>query len=449
MKKTNTPLTLGTENVKKLLLHYSIPSIIGMMAMSVYNITDSIFIGHGVGPLALAGLAITFPIMNLAAAFGSFVGVGGASLMSLRLGQKDFAASEVILGNVITLNLLIGISFSLIILSFLEPTLIFFGASERILPYAKDFMIIILLGNVATHLHMGLNSLIRSDGQPNKAMLATIATVFLNLMLNPLFIFKFGWGIMGSALATIIAQVIVVLWEIYFFASGKSFVKLKMHSLRLNKDIIKGIFSIGISPFILNAGSCMIVILANMQFETFGGDLAVGAYGIVNRVSFLFVMIIFGLNQGMQPIAGYNYGAGFYLRVKDVLKKSILAAVLIMTFGLILCTNFSHFIASLFTSEQKLIDITVKGLRIVFLSFPLVGFQMVASTFFQSIGQSFKTIFLTLSRQWIFLIPLILILPHFYAMTGVWVSMPIADTISGFMSMCLLFHGTKKLKEKR
>ncbi len=393
MKKGSAPLTLGTTDVGKLLIQYAMPAVIAMVAASIYNITDSVFIGHGVGSMALSGLAITFPLMNLAAAFGSLVGMGGAALLSLRLGQKDYEAANVILGNVTVLNIAVGISFSVICLILLEPMLYFFGASSNTLPYARDFMVVILCGNVITHLFMGLNALMRSAGRPRKAMQATIATVIINLVLNPLFIFGFGWGIRGSALATVLSQIIVLVWQINFFKNPENFIHFKKGIYRLKKDIVRGIVAIGMAPFLLNAAACVIVILINQKLMFHGGDLAVGAYGIVNRVAFLFVMIILGINQGMQPIAGYNYGAALYDRVTEVLKKSIFAATAVMLIGFAAVELFPHAVASIFTTDEELVNLTAVGLRYVFIFYPLAGFQMVVSNFFQSIGMAKKNNF--------------------------------------------------------
>ncbi len=449
MKKEGAPLALGTENVGKLLLEYAIPAIIAMTAASLYNITDSIFIGHGVGPMALSGLAITFPLMNLAAAFGSLVGIGGSALLSLRLGQKDYDTANKILGNVLILNLICGISFSIITLSFLTPILYFFGASEHTLPYAHDFMVIILLGNVVTHIYMGLNALLRSIGKPKQSMYATIYTVLINLVLNPLFIFVFDWGIRGSASATVISQMIVLVWQIQLFRNKSSFIYLKKSIFRLSKDIVRDIIAIGMSPFLMNMGACVIVVLINQGLIHSGGDLAVGAYGIVNRVAFLFVMIVMGLNQGMQPIAGYNYGAGLHSRVTEVLKRSIVYATIIMTSGFIIVELFPHAVASVFTTDEELTDLAVVGLRCVFVSYPIVGFQMVVSTFFQSIGMAKKAIFLSLTRQVLFLIPLLLILPHFWGIKGVWLSMPISDVVAAIVAATLLIMQYRQFKENK
>lgn len=440
------PLSLGTENIGKLLVQYAVPAIIAMTASSLYNITDSIFIGHGVGPLALSGLAITFPLMNLAAAFGSLVGVGASTLLSIRMGQKDYETANHILGNVFTLNLIMGIGFSIITLIFLDPLLIFFGASQDTLPYARDFMSIILLGNVFTHMYLGLNAMLRSAGLPKKAMTATIYTVLINLVLNPLFIFGFQWGIRGSAFATVISQVVVLIWQFRLFNNKNFFIHWKKGIYKLNKRIVSDSLSIGMAPFLMNLAACLIVILINRQLIKNGGDLAVGAYGIVNRISFLFIMIVMGLNQGMQPIAGYNYGARLNNRVIEVLKKSITLATVIMVVGFIIVELFPHGVASLFTKESELIDLAVQGLRWVFLCYPLIGFQMVTSAFFQSIGKPQKSIVLSLTRQVLFLIPILLILPNYLQINGVWLSIAISDFLSVILAILLLWTEMKQFK---
>ena len=450
-----TPISLGTENIGKLLMQYAVPAIIAMTASSLYNITDSIFIGHGVGPMALSGLAITFPLMNLGAAFGALVGVGASTLLSIRMGQKDYETANDILGNVLILNLIMGIAFSIVTLTFLTPILTFFKASPNTLPYARDFMIIILSGNVVTHMFLGLNALIRSAGNPKKAMMCMIYTVLINIVLNPLFIFVFKWGIQGSAFATIISQVLVLGWQIHLFNDKKYFIHWKKGIYKLKKKIVVDSLSIGMAPFLMNAASCLIVIVINQQLTKEGGDLAVGAFGIVNRIAFMFIMIVLGLNQGMQPIAGYNYGAKRHDRVIEVLKKSILFATLIMIVGTAIIELFPHAVASIFTKRSDLngsdlIEIAAIGLRWVFLFYPLVGFQMVTSTFFQSIGKPKKSIVLSLTRQVIFLIPLLFILPKFWGITGVWASLAISDLMSVILAGILLGMEYKVLtKEKQ
>ena len=447
MSNTRRPTELGTEDIGKLLFQYSLPAIIAMTAASLYHITDSIFIGHGVGPLAISGLAITFPFMNLASAVGSLVGAGAATLLSIRMGQKDYKSANVILGNVITLNLILGISFTVISLLFLDPILLFFGASEVTLPYARDYMSVILVGNVFTHIYMGLNALLRSIGRPEKAMLATIMTVVFNLILTPFFIFVLDWGIKGSALATVVSQVIMLMWQLRFFSNKDSFIHFQRKTFKIEFDIVKEMLAIGMSPFMMNAAATVIVIVINQGLIRTSGDLAVGAYGIVNRVAFLFVMIVMGFNQGMQPIAGYNYGAGLNSRVDQVLRKTIVRATLVTTSGFLIAQLFPTAVVSAFTNDEELIALAVNGMRIIFLTYPIIGFQMVTANFFQSIGMPGKSIFMSLSRQLLFLLPGLIILPQIWGTNGVWYSMPIADTISSVVAAIMLVNQLKKFKQ--
>lgn len=451
MNAKGTPLELGTAPIGKLLLKYAGPAIVAMTASSLYNIVDSIFIGHGVGPLALAALALAFPLMNLAAAFGSLVGVGASTLLSVRLGQKDYESANLILGNVLTLNLVIGISFTVVFLILLDPLLIFFGASGETLPYARDFMRVILLGNVVTHMYLGLNSMLRSAGLPQKAMQATIGTVLLTVVLNPIFIFLLGWGIKGSALATVIAQAVMLQWQVRFFMRKDNFLHFSRGKFRLRPRLVRETISIGLAPFLMNTAACVIVILINQGLRhgyAASGDLAIGAYGIVNRVVFIFVMIVMGLNQGMQPIAGYNYGAQQFGRLIEVLKKTVLYATIVTTIGFLLGQLFPATIASAFTDDRALIDLSVRGMHIVMLFFPLVGFQMVASNFFQSIGMAQKAIFLSLTRQLIFLIPCLLILPMVVGKEGIWYSIPVADAAAIVISATMLVTQLRKFKKQ-
>lgn len=448
MGQQKSTVALGTENVWRLLTQYAIPSVIAMTAASLYNITDSVFIGQGVGALAISGLAITFPLMNLAAAFGSLVGVGASTLMSLRLGQKDYKTANSILGNVFVLNLILGLIYTVVVLLFLDPILSFFGASAETIPYARDYMVVILLGNIITHLYMGLNALLRAIGHPKKSMYTTIISVVINIILTPLFIYGFGWGIRGAALATVIAQILMLLWQIKIFSDKSNIVHLQKGTFRLKRKIVTDSLAIGISPFLMNTASCVIVIIINQSLIRHGGDLAVGAYGIINRMIFLFAMVVMGLNQGMQPIAGYNYGAKQTERVSRVLTLTILLATGVMTTGFLVGELFPHAVASLFTREKELIDIAVPGLRIVFMFFPIVGFQMVTSNFFQSIGKSGKAIYLSLTRQVLFLLPALLIFPSFFGVKGVWMSMPAADLLASVNAGYLLLQEYRKSKAK-
>ena len=449
MAKTNSPLVLGSEPIGRLLTQYAIPAIIAMTASSLYNMADSIFIGHGVGALAISGLALTFPLMNLAAAFGSLVGVGASTLVSVKLGQKDYDGANHILGNVLVLNVLLGVGFTLVFWLLLDPILYFFGASEQTIGYARDYMRIILLGNVITHMYLGLNSVLRSSGFPKMAMYATLSSVIINCVLNPLFIFVFNWGIQGSAWATVISQAISLTGQLIHFSKPTQLLHFRKGIYRLRAEIVQAILSIGLSPFLMNLCSCMIVILINRGLKEHGGDMAIGAYGIVNRIAFLFVMIIMGFNQGMQPIAGYNFGAKLYHRVTEVTRLTMRWAIGVASVGFLLCQLTPEVIIGLFTTDQELIDIASKGLHIVFAFYPIVGFQMVATNFFMSIGMSRKAIFLSLTRQLIFLIPCLIILPPLMGQIGVWISIPIADVMAASVTAFMLIQQFKKFKMER
>ncbi len=445
-KKENIPSELGTEPIGKLLLKYAVPAIIAMTASSLYNIIDSIFIGQGVGPYAISGLAITFPLMNLSAAFGAMVGVGGSTILSIFLGQKKYDSAKKVLTNVVGLNVVLGILFMLFSLIFLDPILYFFGASETTIPYAREYMQIILIGNVITHLYLGLNALVRASGHPKKAMAATFLTVILNAALDPLFIFTFDMGISGAAWATVISQTISLIWVLHIFSNKNEVVRFEGKYISFDKKIIRRALSIGLSPFLMNFAACFVVIIINQSLKEHGGDLAIGAYGIVNRVIFLIIMVVMGLNQGMQPIAGYNFGGGDMKRVKRVLRLTIYAATIITTFGFLIGELLPSLVVSAFTTDKELIALASQGLRITVLAFPIVGFQMVVSNFFQCIGMAGKAIFFSLSRQVLFLIPGLLIFPKFFGATGVWMSMPISDTIASVVAGVMLWDFIRKTK---
>ena len=441
-----TPTALGTENIGKLLMQYAVPAIIAMTASSLYNMVDSIFIGHGVGTMAISGLALTFPLMNLAAAFGSLVGVGAATLISVKLGQKDYDTAQRVLGNVFVLNILLGVAFTVIVMAFLDPILYFFGGSDETVGYARDYMYIILLGNTITHLYLGLNAVLRSSGHPQKAMYATIATVIINTILDPVFIYGFGWGIRGAAIATIVAQIISLMWQLGIFSSKEELLHFHRGIFRLKRKIVFDSLAIGMSPFLMNMAACFIVILINQGLKKYGGDLAIGAFGIVNRLVFIIVMIVMGLNQGMQPIAGYNFGAKQYERVTKTLKLTIIYATGVTTFGFIIGMLFSDTVVGIFTSDAELIELSAKGLRIVVMFFPIIGFQMVTANFFQSIGMASKAIFLSLTRQMVVLLPCLLILPRFFGAAGVWYSMPISDLLASLIAGTMLVWQFRKFR---
>ena len=446
MTAQKTPTALGTESIGKLLMQYAVPAIIAMTASSLYNMVDSIFIGHGVGTMALSALALTFPLMNLGAAFGALVGVGAATLISVKLGQKDYDTAQRVLGNVFVLNILLGLAFTVIVFPFLNPILYFFGGSDETVEYARQFMEIILLGNVVTHLYLGLNAVLRASGHPKQAMYATIATVAINTILAPIFIFMFDWGIRGAAIATVSAQVIALLWQLKQFNNANELLHFRRGIFRLKRKIVFDSLAIGMSPFLMNLAACLIVILINQGLKKYGGDLAIGAFGIMNRLVFIVVMIVMGLNQGMQPIAGYNFGAKLYDRVNKVLKLTIIYATCVTTFGFLVGMLAPNLVVGIFTSDAELTELSATGLRITVMFFPIIGFQMVTSNFFQSIGMAGKAIFLSLTRQMLILLPCLLILPHFFGVAGVWYSMPVSDLLASLIALVMLVYQFRKFK---
>ena len=439
-------LELGTKPVGALLMQYAMPAVIAMTASSLYNMIDRIFIGQVVGPLAISGLAITFPLMNLSAAFGAAVGVGSSTAISVKLGQKDYDIAENVLGNSVTLNIIIGLAFGIICLIFLDPIILFFGASENTLPYARDYMEIILIGNIISHMYFGMNNVLRAASKPNQAMYATMFTVVMNAILDAIFILWWGWGIRGAAFATIISQAMALVWQLRLFSNPNELLHLKRGIYRLKRDLVKNIIGIGISPFLMNACACIIVIFMNNQFVRYGGDMAVGAYGIANSIAVVFIMFVMGINQGMQPIAGYNYGAMQLDRVMRVLELSIIAATVIMTVGWAIAMFIPYYCVRLFTNDPTLIEMSIKGVRIDLLMFPVVGAQMVITNFFQCIGKVKISIFLSLSRQLLFLLPLLAILPPMFGIDGVWGALPASDLVAVIVAVIMMTIYTKKFK---
>lgn len=399
--------------------------------------------------MAISGLAITFPFMNLAAAFGAAVGVGASTTISVKLGQKDYESAENILGNTITLNLIVGLAFGGICLLFLDPILRFFGASDATLPYARDFMQVILAGNVFSHMYFGMNAVLRAASKPRMAMFATIFTVGMNILLDVVFILWWHWGIKGAAFATIISQVLALCWQMKLFTNKSELLHLKRGIYKLKSNLVRNIISIGISPFLMNACACVIVIFINNQLVRFGGDMAVGAYGIANSIAMIFVMFVIGLNQGMQPIAGYNYGAQQYDRMMRVVKLSIITAVCIMLTGWSLAMFAPYHCARMFTTDPELIKGSIKAIHIIMMMFPLIGSQMVITNFFQCIGKVKISIFLSLSRQLLFLLPLLAILPNFYGINGVWASMPTSDFIAVVVAVTIMLVFLRRFKKER
>lgn len=446
MDNKKATLELGTKPIGKLLLQYALPAIIAMIAASLYNIIDRVFIGQYVGPMAISGLAITFPFMNLGAAFGAAIGVGASTTISVKLGQRDYDTAENLLGNTIILNLIVGLSFGIISLIFLNPILHFFGASHTTLPYAKSFMQIILSGNVVSHMYLGMNAVLRASSKPRQAMLATIFTVVMNIILDAIFICWLGWGIEGAAIATIISQALALCWQMSLFADKSQILHFKKGIYRLKKQLVNNIISVGISPFFINLCACIIVIFMNNQLVRYGGDMAVGAYGIANSIATIFIMFVIGLNQGMQPIAGYNYGAQNISRLLHVLKLTIIAATIVMTIGWLLSIFAPYYCARLFTTDAELIKLSIKAIRINMMMYLFIGSQMVTTFFFLCVGKVKTSIFLSLSRQLLVLLPALYILPQFFHVNGVWYSLPVSDFTAWVIAIGILVWYIKKIK---
>ena len=448
MAQSNSiPLELGTEKISRLLKQYALPAIIAQIAASLYNMVDSIFIGQGVGPLAISGLAVTFPLMNLSTAFGTLVGVGASTMLSVLLGQRNYSAANKVLGNVVSLNTIIGIMFMIVALIFIDPILYFFGASENTLPYAKEYMKVILYGNVITHLYFGLNSAMRSTGNPRKAMGLTIFTVIFNAILDPIFIFVLDMGIAGAAWATVIAQSAALILIMRHFTDRDKEVHFEKGIFRFDMRVAKDSLAIGFGPFLMNAAACLVSLFINQQFRKYSGDLGIGAYGICNRINFMFVMICLGLNQGMQPIAGYNYGARKYSRVKEVYKRTAIFATMVTVIGFLITEIFPRATVGIFTSDAELLDMSSKGIRIMNIMLPIVGFQIASSNLFQSLGMVKKSIILSLSRQLLFLLPCLYFLPLGFEATGIWMSYPVADGIASLVTVILLSRLFKKFRK--
>ncbi len=446
------PTELGTESVGKLLKKYAVPGIIAMTASSLYNMVDSIFIGHipDVGSLALAGLAVTFPLMNLSAALGTLVGVGAATLTSVLLGQKNYDAANKVLANDISLNCITGVLFAVLCLVFINPILYFFGASDNTLVFAREYMQIILVGNVITHLYFGLNALLRSSGNPRLAMRLTLFTVISNTILDPIFIFVLGLGIRGAAIATVLCQAMALSYSLRYFMRKDNVPHLPKKIFALDWRIAKDSLSIGMGPFLMNSASCIVTMFINQQLLRYGGDLAIGAYGIANRINFLFIMVVMGFNQGMQPIAGYNFGALKYSRVRKVFKLTALWATFVCVFWFIASELFPGVMVSIFTSDMSLKEMADKGLRIMNPLVLIVGWQMVSTNFFQSLGMVKKSIFLSLSRQLLYLVPLIYILPSSMGINGVFLAFPCSDLLACITTLILirnLFRKFDKLED--
>lgn len=440
---------LGTEPVHKLLWKYALPAIIAMTATSLYNIVDSIYIGHGCGALALGALTVAKPFMDICAAFGSLVGVGASSLLAIYFGEKDYDRANRVLGNVIVMNVILSAIVMIVGLIWLNPILMAFGASPDTLTYAHEYMEIILYGNILTHIYFGLNALLRSAGHPRFSMVATIVAVTVNIILDPILIFGCDMGVRGAAIATVISQAVAVVWQLTKFMDKNELVRFHRGIWRLNRHITHRALAIGMSPFLYNIAHCFVVIIINNQLKNFGGDMAIASYGVINRLTFVFAMMVMGLNQGMQPIAGYNYGAKKYDRMLRSFYLTCLYATAVMGVVFILGECFPRLVTQMFTHDSVLLDLTIRPMRIICSSMLIIGFQMVTGNLFTSTGKAGRAIFLSLTRQVLYLIPLALWLPMLFTdpLDGVWWSIPVSDTLSAITAVIVLL--TARLNPRR
>ena len=437
----NSQQVLGTESIGKLLLKYSVPAIIGMMVNALYNVVDRMFIGNipDVGPMAITGLGVTMPIMTIMLAFGMLVGIGSATNISIKLGQGKREEAENIIGNAISLSVIIGILITVIGTLFSNNILKAFGASSSTLAYAKSYISIILLGSVFNIMGMMFNNIIRGDGNPKLSAIIMAVGCATNIILDALFIFGFNMGIQGAALATIISQAVTSLWGLSYYLKGKSNLKFKKSSLKLNSDLVKIIFSIGSAPFAMQIAASMVQVLNNHSLSTYGGDLSIGAMATISSITMIFLMPTFGLVQGMQPIVGFNYGAKNYDRAKKTFKISVLVSTCLFAIGTLAIQFAPQVLVGMFNKDAELMSITINGLRKYALALPIIGVSIVGTNYIQSTGRAKMAMVLSLLRQVIVLIPMIVILPKFFGLDGVWFAQPTADIIASVITAIVLY----------
>lgn len=443
----NRTIALETESIGSLLLKYSVPAIIGILVNTIYNVVDRIFIGHGVGAMAISGLALTFPIIILQGAFGMLIGVGTASRISIILGQRNKEWAEKILGNSIVLSILFSTVFISLSLVFLDPILQLFGGTPNTIPYAKEYLHIIIPGSIFSTLTYSFSNILRATGYPTKSMYVMIFGAVLNTALAAIFVFVFNWGIQGAAWATLITMATTSSIVMSHYFMPESFMRIQWKNLRLERNAVISILSIGLSPFLINVAASLVNVILNKSLLQYGGELAIGANGIINSLAVIVVMGVIGLCQGMQPIVGYNYGANNRARMKEALVLTIKVASGITLAGFLAAMFFPREIAMAFSSDEELVGIATSGLHTTLLMMPIIGFQIVTSSFFQSIGKVKVSIFLSLSRQVLFLIPMLLILPQFLGLRGVWLATPAADFISATFTLTMLYYNRKLFVE--
>ena len=443
--KDNAINPLKTEPVGKLLIKFSIPAIVGMMVNALYNVVDRIYIGW-LGPLAMTGIGLNLPFMTILMGFGMLIGIGAGSNISIRLGQGKKDEAEKILGNAFTLLAVTMTIVSILGLIYKIPLLYKFGASDATIGYANQYITIILFGAIFQGIGFGMNNIIRAEGSPKIAMYTMLIGAFINIVLDPIFIFVLKMGIAGAALATIISQLISAIWVMYHFTNGKSKLHLKKENLSIDLGIMLSIFSIGVSPFSMQIAASIVTIISNNALKNTGGDIAIGAMTIINAIAIFFLMPIFGINQGSQPIIGFNYGAKQYDRVKKALKLAILAATTICLVAFISTQFFTVYLVKIFNRDPELVQVATQGMKVFLSMIPLIGFQIISANYFQAIGKAPKAMFLSMLRQVIVLIPMLLILPNIFGLKGVWMAGPTADFTASVVTAIFIFSEMKQLE---
>ena len=439
---------LGEQNIATLLKRYSVPAIIGMVVNALYNVVDSIFVGQGVGEVGLVAVTLAFPLMVILMAVGMFVGLGAAAMVSIRLGQQDKDGAEQILGNAVLLMIVLVLFTTAVSLAFLDPLLVLLGATPEVMPYARDFSTIILAGSIFMHVSFGINNLIRAQGDPHTALKTMLIAAFLNAALNPLFIFVFHMGIKGSAWATVAAQAVATVWVMAYFIRGTGTMRLQRRNLALRREIVTAIARIGMAPFLLQVSASLVMVILNYQLLDYGGVLAVAAFGIVNRVLMLSLMPVMGISQGAQPIIGYNFGAGNYRRVIEVVKLATVAASLFCCLGFLIIQLFDTQIVRLFNGNAELLRLGSTGLRTFLALLPIIGIQLIGANYFQAVGKAKYAIVFNLLRQIIVLIPMVYILPNFWGLMGIWLAGPVSDLVASLVTAWFMMREMKGLARR-
>jgi len=438
---------LGEQKISSLLWKFSLPAVIGMVVSALYNVVDSIFVGRGVGEIALTAVTIAFPLMTVLMAVGMLIGIGAATLVSLSLGDKNKEQAEMVLGNALTLMIIFILTTTGLALWYLDPILVnFLGVTPEVLPYARDFVEIILGGSVFLHIGFGLNNVIRAQGDPRTALATQLIAAVLNIVLNYLLIFIFPLGIRGAAIATVMAQAFAAVWVVYYFMYGSGLLRFKKSCLALRLHIVKGIFKIGVAPFLMQVGASAVMVVLNLRIMEFGGITAVASFGIINRILMLIMMPVAGISQGAQPIIGYNYGAKQYQRVLTALNTAIVVSTCICLCGFLGVQLFAEQIVRLFNDTPQLVQIGTTGMRIFLIMVPIIGFQIIGANYFQAIGKAYYSIIFNLLRQVIVLIPLVFVFSHYFGLLGIWVAGPISDIASALLTGICLYGEVKQLK---